>query len=26
MDLTGGKLPKMTKENVFFQLMDFDVA
>ena len=26
MDLTGGKLPKMTKGNVFFQLMDFDVA
>lgn len=26
MDLTGGKLPKMTKNNVFFQLMDFDVA
>lgn len=26
MDLTGGKLPKMTKDNVFFQLMDFDVA
>lgn len=26
MDLTGGKLPVMTKENVFFQLMDFDVA
>lgn len=26
MDLTRGKLPKMTKDNVFFQLMDFDVA
>lgn len=26
MDLTGGKLPKMTKDNVFFQLFDFDVA
>lgn len=26
MDLTGGKLPKMTKDNIFFQLMDFDVA
>jgi hypothetical protein len=26
LDLTNGKLPKMTKENVFFQLMDFDVA
>ena len=26
MDLTDGKLPKMTKDNVFFQLMDFDVA
>ena len=26
MDLTGGKLPKMTKDNVFFQLLDFDVA
>lgn len=26
MDLTGGNLPKMTKDNVFFQLMDFDVA
>lgn len=26
MDLTGGKLPQMTKDNVFFQLMDFDVA
>lgn len=26
MDLTDGKLPRMTKDNVFFQLMDFDVA
>ena len=26
LDLTEGKLPKMTKDNVFFQLMDFDVA
>lgn len=26
LDLTEGKLPKMTKENVFFQLFDFDVA
>lgn len=26
LDLTGGTLPKMTKNNVFFQLMDFDVA
>lgn len=26
MDLTGGKLPQMTKDNVFFQLFDFDVA
>lgn len=26
LDMTGGKLPMMTKENVFFQLMDFDVA
>lgn len=26
MDLTDGKLPKMTKDNVFFQLMDFDVS
>lgn len=25
-DLTQGELPKMTKDNVFFQLMDFDVA
>lgn len=26
LDLTNGNLPKMTKDNVFFQLMDFDVA
>lgn len=26
LDMTGGNLPLMTKENVFFQLMDFDVA
>lgn len=26
LDLTEGKLPKMTKNNVFFQLFDFDVA
>lgn len=26
MDLTDGKLPKMTKDNVFFQFFDFDVA
>lgn len=26
MDLTDGKLPKMTRDNVFFQLFDFDVA
>jgi GNAT superfamily N-acetyltransferase len=26
MDLTNGKLPKMTRDNVFFQLIDFDVA
>lgn len=26
MDLTGGTLPEMTKDNIFFQLMDFDVA
>ena len=26
LDLTEGKLPQMTKDNVFFQLMDFDVA
>jgi hypothetical protein len=25
-DLTDGKLPVMTKENVFYQLIDFDVA
>ncbi len=25
-DLTGGKLPPVTKENLFYQLMDFDVA
>lgn len=25
-DLTGGKLPQMTKDNVFYQLIDFDVA
>ena len=25
-DLTGGKLPVMTKDNVFYQLIDFDVA
>jgi GNAT superfamily N-acetyltransferase len=25
-DLTGGKLPILTKDNVFFQLLDFDVA
>ncbi len=25
-DLTGGNLPMMTKDNVFYQLMDFDVA
>lgn len=25
-DLTGGKLPEMTKDNVFFQLWDYDVA
>lgn len=25
-DLTGGKLPPMTKENVFYQLIDYDVA
>ena len=25
-DLTGGKLPAMTKDNVFYQLIDFDVA
>lgn len=26
MDLTDGKLPTMTKDNVFYQLIDFDVA
>ena len=26
MDLTGGKLPRVTKDNIYFQLMDFDVA
>lgn len=26
LDLTNGTLPKMTKDNVFFQLMDYDVA
>lgn len=26
LDLTNGKLPKMTRDNVFFQLVDFDVA
>lgn len=26
MDLTNGRLPKMTRDNVFFQLIDFDVA
>lgn len=25
-DLTGGNLPMMTKDNLFYQLMDFDVA
>ena len=25
-DLTGGQLPPITKENLFFQLIDFDVA
>lgn len=25
-DLTGGKLPVLNKDNVFFQLLDFDVA
>jgi len=25
-DLTGGTLPAMTKDNVFYQLIDFDVA
>lgn len=26
LDMTDGALPKMTKYNIFFQLMDFDVA
>ncbi len=26
LDLTGGTLPKLTKENTLFQLLDFDVA
>ena len=26
LDLTGGKLPTISKDNVFFQLIDFDVA
>lgn len=26
LDLTGGELPKVTKDNIFFQLLDFDVA
>lgn len=26
LDLTGGKLPPITKDNIFFQLIDFDVA
>ena len=26
MDLTGGKLPQVNKDNIFFQLIDFDVA
>lgn len=25
-DLTGGELPKMTEDNIFFQLLDYDVA
>ncbi len=25
-DLTGGSLPKITKDNIFFQLLDYDVA
>jgi hypothetical protein len=25
-DLTGGELPKITKDNIFFQLLDYDVA
>ncbi len=26
LDLTDGELPKITKDNIFFQLFDFDVA
>ncbi len=26
LDLTGGKLPQVNKDNIFFQLFDFDVA
>ena len=26
LDLTDGKLPQVTKDNIFFQLFDFDVA
>lgn len=26
LDLTGGELPPVTKDNIFFQLFDFDVA
>lgn len=26
LDLTGGNLPTINKDNIFFQLMDFDVA
>ncbi len=26
LDLTDGKLPQITKDNIFFQLFDFDVA
>ena len=26
LDLTGGRLPAINKDNIFFQLMDFDVA
>lgn len=26
LDLTGGELPQVTKDNIFFQLFDFDVA
>lgn len=26
LDLTDGELPKITKDNIFFQLIDFDVA